>query len=223
MRKSAASCIVKRESWGRKSADTIGFYFEVARLSGLTERQVAIRACSIDTTGSSPYRQSIVLPGLPPDDNAKGTSLAVSQAPCTVIPPPTNVVSGKRLSRCTILPFTGSKSCKPPLSVTKPARKYIPPPYITNPDGSLVVSSKEKKQVALLTVQSSEERKKELKKSQPQLNEVKDAMEQEKKKPKNKLGRPLPFKLPEFPNYEGKKITFKEMSKVRDEVQVFVN
>lgn len=104
---SALSCVGKREVWTRKSADTLGFYFQGARLAGLTEKQVAIRACSIDTSGNSPYKQPIVLPGLPPGDGSKGSSRVAAQAPCTILPPPPSEVGGRKLSKCTILPYDG--------------------------------------------------------------------------------------------------------------------
>lgn len=104
---SAVSCVTKKKVWTRKSADTLGFYFEGARLSGLTEKQVAIRACSLDTSGNSPYKQPIVLPGLPPGNSSKGSSRVASLSPCTIVPPLPSEVGGKRLSRCTILPYEG--------------------------------------------------------------------------------------------------------------------
>lgn len=104
---SAVSCIAKREVWTRKSADTLSFYFEGARLAGLTEKQLAIRACSLDTSGNSPYKQPVVLPGLPPGDGSKGSSMVASLAPCTIVPPLPSEVGGKRLSKCTILPYEG--------------------------------------------------------------------------------------------------------------------
>jgi hypothetical protein len=82
------------------------FYYEGARTVGLSEKQLAIRACSIDTSGNSPYQQPVVLPGLPLGNNAsKRKSRVASLVPCTIIPPPPNEVGGKRLSRCTILPY----------------------------------------------------------------------------------------------------------------------
>lgn len=107
---SASSCVAKREVWTRKSADTLGFYFAGARLAGLTEKQLAIRACSLDTSGHSPYKQPVTLPGLPPGDASKGGSMAASLSPCTIVPPLPSEVGGKRLSRCTILPYEGGLS-----------------------------------------------------------------------------------------------------------------
>lgn len=104
---SAVNSIPKREVWTRKSADTLGFYFEGARLAGLTEKQLAIRACSLDTSGSSPYKQPVVLPGLPAGDGSMGTSKMTFLSPCTIVPPRPSEVGGKRLSKCTILPYEG--------------------------------------------------------------------------------------------------------------------
>lgn len=101
--KSATACISKRDTFSRTSADTLKFYFESVRLSGITENQVAQRACSIDTTGHSPYKEPLVLPGLPPDKS--GQPKIVSKTPCTIIPPRPSAVGGKRLSKCTILPY----------------------------------------------------------------------------------------------------------------------
>lgn len=104
--KSATACISKRDIFSRTSADTLKFYFDSVRLTGITENQVAQRACSIDTTGHSPYKESLVLPGLPPDKSGK--CKIVSKTPCTIIPPRPSAVGGKRLSRCTILPYTAA-------------------------------------------------------------------------------------------------------------------
>lgn len=104
---SALTSVTKRDTLTKKSADTLGFYFEGARLAGLTEKQLAIRACSLDTSGNSPYKQPVVLPGLPPGNSSKGSSAVASLSPCTIVPPLPSEVGGKRLSRCTILPYEG--------------------------------------------------------------------------------------------------------------------
>lgn len=112
--KSAIKCLSGRESFVRRSADTLGFYFEGARLSGLTEKQITERACSIDTSGHSPYKQPLVLPGLPIHNNAKGGSRINSCLPCTIVPlpgPPST--GGRRLSKCTVLPYTAGPELEP--------------------------------------------------------------------------------------------------------------
>lgn len=111
--KSAIRCLTGRESFIRRSADTLGFYFEGARLSGLTEKQLTARACSIDTTGHSPYKQPLVLPGLPVHNNAKGGSKINSCLPCTILPPPPSTVGGRRLSKCIVLPYTAGPELEP--------------------------------------------------------------------------------------------------------------
>lgn len=40
---------------------------------------------------------------------------------------------------------------------------------------------------------------------------------QDKRKEKPR-GRPLPFKLPQYPEYKGREITFEELTRIRDEV-----
>lgn len=231
---SATAHVDKKETDVKRSADTLGFYFEGARIEGLTERQVAVRACSIDTTGSSPYRQSIVLPGLPPNINSKGSSLATSSdAPCLMIPPPPDINSdGKRGSICTILPYTGSKGSKlePP---NRQAKKYRPPQFIISPNGTLLNPEKRKNKplsghgVSTTGPQklgdSSQSQTKKEKIMEREL-EVRNwpensSMDRTKKEViVKKRGRPLPYKLPEFPQYENKKITFEEIAKIRDEV-----
>ena len=111
--KSAIKCLSGRESFIRRSADTLGFYFAGARLSGLTEKQVTERALSIDTTGHSPYKQPLVLPGLPIHNNAKGGSKINSFLKCTILPPPPNSVGGRKLSKCTVLPYTAGPELEP--------------------------------------------------------------------------------------------------------------
>ena len=103
--KSATACISKRDTFSRTSADTLKFYFKSARLTGITENQVAKLACSIDTTGHSPYKAPLVLPGLPPDSHMSEKRKIVLKTPCTIIPPHPSAVGGKRLSKCTILPY----------------------------------------------------------------------------------------------------------------------
>lgn len=100
---SAFASVNCREVDTRKSARPLSFYFAGVRTSGLTEKQLAIHACSLDTSGNSPYKQPVVLPGLPPGNGAS----IVSTSPCTIIPPPPSEVGGKKFSRCTILPYEG--------------------------------------------------------------------------------------------------------------------
>ena len=88
----------------RKSPQPLPFYFAGVRTSGLTEKQLAVRACSLDTSRNSPYKQPVVLPGLPPGN---GANIVAPVSPCTIIPPRPSKVGGRRLSRCTILPYEG--------------------------------------------------------------------------------------------------------------------
>lgn len=118
MIKSTECCIKTEHKFPRKSADTLGFYFEGARVLGLSEKQVAERARSIDTTGSSPYRKPLVLPGLPPGDNSKGSSKVASN--CTVLPPLLSANDGRRRSKCTILAYATA----PRQSIIKSSPKF---------------------------------------------------------------------------------------------------
>lgn len=200
-RSAAFHAAIKKETWRRKSADTLGFYFQVARLEGLTERQMAVRACGIDTTRrDSPYLKPVVLPGLPTTNNAKGSSMAVSDEDlCVVIPPPQTDSRGKRMSSCTILPYTGDTGNQ---YTPAPPKKYRAPAFQLSPNGTLLnpdLNKKKKKKKSDTTL--------------PSIKEEDEAVERAKIR-----GRPLPFKMPVFPEYQNRLITFEEVAKIRDEV-----
>lgn len=215
---SAVNSIPKREVWTRKSADTLGFYFEGARLAGLTEKQLAIRACSLDTSGSSPYKQPVVLPGLPAGDGSMGTSKMTFLSPCTIVPPRPSEVGGKRLSKCTILPYEGGlasmtegqrRRTVPFQSVAKPAvlnkrATFTLGPYASQLAFGDVIKKGDKQD-------GSEAQKK--------MDAQSKTWKELELKPRPR-GRPLPFKLPDFPNCRGKMITFAELTKVRDEMML---
>lgn len=209
-----------------KSADTLGFYLDGARLKGLTERQLAERACSLDTTGSSPYKQSVVLPGLPAGDNSKGSSRLNSLDPCTILPPTTHDEHGKRLSKCTILPYLTYRyrplSARPQYRKSifeePPPPKYSPAPYSTVLEAQRKASELERKASQAVAKTMSK------KLIPPTINidaglEKGDSKTRKKKPLKIKhQARPLPFPMPKFPEVKDRFVTVGELADLRDRV-----